>query len=72
MKAKMIKVESSNVVAIGYKDNKLYVDFKTGSYVYYDVPQPVYDEFVKAESKGKYVWSHLRGNYAYERLKDNN
>ena len=72
MKTKMIKVESSNVVAIGYKDNKLYVDFKSGSYVYYDVPQPVYDGLLKAESKGKYMWAHVRDVYSYERLKDKN
>ena len=39
----MIKVESSNVVAVGYKKNDLYVDFKSGSYVYFDVPKEIYD-----------------------------
>ena len=67
---KMIEVISSNVVAIGYEDNKLYVNFKTGSYVYYDVPQKIYDGLVKAESKGKYMWAHVRDVYSYERLKE--
>ena len=69
---KMIEVVSSNVVAIGYEENKLYVNFKTGSYVYYDVPQKIYDGLLKAESKGKYMWAHVRDVYSYERLKDNN
>ena len=36
---KKIKVVSSNVVAVGYENNDLYVDFKSGSYVYKDVPE---------------------------------
>ena len=36
---KMIKVVSSNVVAVGYEKNNLYVDYKSGSYVYYNVPK---------------------------------
>ena len=68
----MVKVESSNVVAIGYKKNNLYVDFKSGSYVYYDVPQKIYDGLLAAESKGKYMWAHVRDVYSYMRLPDKN
>ena len=31
LKLKMIEVESSNIAAIGHKDNKLFVNFKNGS-----------------------------------------
>ena len=64
----MIKVESSNVVAVGYKKNDLYVDFKSGSYVYFDVPKEIYDGLLKAESKGKYMWTKVRDKYDYARL----
>lgn len=64
----MLKVESSNVVAIGYKDNDLYVDYKGGSYVYNKVPKKVYDDLVKAESKGKFMWAEVKGKYDYKRL----
>ena len=65
---KMVKVDSSNVVAVGYKENNMYVDFKNGSYVYYDVPKPVYDGSLKAESKGKYMWAHVRDIYNYKKI----
>ena len=64
----MIKVESSNVVAVGYKKNDLYVDFKSGSYVYFDVPKIIYEGLLKAESKGKYMWAKIRDRYDYARL----
>lgn len=65
----MIKVESSNVVAVGYKTNELYVDFKSGSYIYYDVPKAIYEGLLKAESKGKYMWAKIRDRYDYCKLK---
>ena len=65
-----IKVVSSNVVAIGYEDNKLYVDYKSGSYVYYDVPQNLYTELLAAESKGKFMWAKVKGRYDYSRLEE--
>ena len=68
MDIEMISVNSSNVVAIGYRKNKLYVDYRRGSYVYNNVPKEVYDGLLKAESKGKYMNSEVKGKYIYERL----
>lgn len=65
----MIKVVSSNVVAVGYKGNDLYVDYKSGSYVYKDVPKKVYEGLVNAESKGKYMHANVKGKYEYLRIK---
>lgn len=65
----MIKVVSSNVVAVGYKENDLYVDYKSGSYVYKNVPKKVYDGLVSAESKGKYMHANVKGKYEYLRIK---
>lgn len=64
----MICVNSSNVVAVGYKKNKLYVDYRRGSYVYNNVPKQVYDGLLAAESKGKYMNSEVKGKYLYERI----
>lgn len=63
-----IDVVSSNVVAVGWSNNRLYVDYKRGSYVYKGVPQKVYNELLAAESKGKYMCSNVKGKYNYERL----
>ena len=65
---KMIKVVSSNVVAVGYEKNNLYVDYKSGSYVYYDVPKEIYVGLLAADSKGKYMWAKVKGRYDYDRL----
>ena len=64
----MIKVISSNIVAVGYKDNNLYVSYKNGSYMYANVPQEVYAALLTAESKGKFMWAHIKGKYDYCRL----
>ena len=64
----MISVVSSNVIAVGYKDNKLYVDFASGRYEYDNVPKEIYDNFLTAESKGKYMWKYVRGKYEYRRI----
>ena len=63
-----VKVISSNVVAVGYENNKLYVDYKSGSYVYTDVPEEIYAGLLAAESKGKYMWAKVKGRYDYCRL----
>lgn len=67
---KKIQVVSSNVVAVGYENNDLYVDFKSGSYVYKDVPHEIYDALLVAESKGKFMWAYIRDRYDYVRLED--
>lgn len=64
----MVCVNSSNVVAVGYKDNKLYVDYRRGSYVYKDVPKNVYDNLLKSESKGKFMCAEVKGKYDFEKV----
>ena len=48
--------------------NNLYVDYKSGSYVYYDVPKEIYTGLLAADSKGKYMWAKVKGRYDYDRL----
>lgn len=64
-------VESSNIVAIGYDEDErqLHIQFKSGlEYVYHDVPTEVWQEFLVAPSKGKYLNERIKGVYAYEKV----
>ena len=63
-------VDSSNVEAIGYDPDtqELYVQFiKSGGYVYLDVEEWVFDEFLQAESKGQYLNQNIKGVYNYQK-----
>lgn len=61
-------VNSSNVVAVAYKESNLYVEYRRGEYVYKNVPKKVYDGLLAAESKGKYMSAEVKGKYEYEKL----
>lgn len=64
-------VESSNIEAIGYiqETQELYVQFiKSGVYIYYDVEEWVFQEFLQADSKGKYLNANIKGMYQYGHL----
>lgn len=74
-----VPVESSDVVAIGWEANPaeaevglgtLGVNFlRSGTYMYFDVPQEFFQEFLAAPSKGKFANFVLkRSNYAYEKF----
>lgn len=62
----MWDVNSSNVVAVGWNENNLYVDYKRGSYVYKNVPESTFDHLLSAESKGKFMNTNVKGKYDYE------
>jgi hypothetical protein len=67
----MYDVVSSNVSAFGYDADEmvLYVSFHNGSvYWYAGIDSSLYDSFMMAESKGKFVWAYLRGKYEYGRV----
>ena len=64
-------VDSTNVEAIGYDESRqeLHVRFlESGSYVYFDVSEAVFTEFLQASSKGGYLNTHIKGVYSFERL----
>ena len=66
---KMIKVESSNIEAIGWENKQLNITFNSGStYVYLDVPEKIFDDMLEAESVGKYFHANIRGVYDYDQL----
>ena len=64
-------VDSTNVEAIGYDEarQELHVRFlESGSYVYLEVPEAVFTEFLQAPSKGRYLNSHVKGVYSFAKL----
>ena len=47
----------------------LYLRFQTGEiYRYFTFPAEQYDEFLAADSQGRYFLSHIRNQFPYERL----
>ena len=63
---KMNPVESSNIEGIGYdnKNKHLWVAFKGNKVYRYDlVPRKTFEELTNAESKGRYLNSHIKGQY---------
>ena len=52
---------SSHVDKIGFDGKNLLVNFENGATYSYDVDRTFYEEMANSESKGKYVWNHLRG-----------
>ena len=56
----MFSVDSSNVVAIGYDGNNVKVQFNSGTYVYHNVPENVWNAFQNSSSKGQFVHSTLK------------
>ena len=64
-------VSSSNVAEYGYdfEESVLYVKFLNGYiYWYSEVPPEVWDAFLYAPSKGKFVHYDLKNVYPYGRL----
>jgi hypothetical protein len=64
-------VQSSNVAEIGYDPMTmtLEVAYRNGSvYQYYDVPQVLYEELLRADSIGRFLNSQIKNNFRYARL----
>ncbi len=62
--------ESSNIARFRYEIETftLEVEFKNGNiYQYFDVPEPVYEAFCQADSKGQFLGQNIRGAFRYAR-----
>lgn len=71
MAVELIYVDSSNVEQIGYdeRERELHVVFKSGRhYIYSDVPEEVYGNFIDASSKGAYLNSTIKDSYPFREL----
>ena len=66
----MYPVVSSNLVAVGYdiETHILRIQFHSGLYDYYDVPQVVFEELMNAPSKGSYHAAHIKNTYRYGKI----
>ncbi len=65
-----MKVQSSTISEINYDGKALAVTFNNGrEYVYEGVSKELYEEFAKAESKGKYFHENINYKYNYTRIK---
>lgn len=62
----------SSVIDTTYYDKEnqtLKVVFRSGAvYIYYDVPEDVYVQFMKARSKGTFLNLSIKGSYEFERV----
>jgi hypothetical protein len=66
-----IPVKSESIASIGYEPAKqiLEVEFRSRElYHYYGVPQRVFVQFMKAESKGRYFMRWVREKYRYKKI----
>ena len=65
-----MKVQSSTISEINYDGKLLTITFNNGSeYVYEGVSVKIYEDFSKAESKGKYFHENINYRYNYSRIK---
>lgn len=65
---KMVKVESSNIKEIGWDNDALYVKYSSGVYRYNGVKKEIFEELLKAESKGRFMNEQIKGQYDYKKL----
>ena len=76
---KLIRVKSSNVWAYAFQPNDynkgtMLMQFKGANggpddiYIYYDVPNKLWQKFVAAPSKGHFFWQHIRNVFKYGKL----
>jgi KTSC domain len=66
-----VPVESSVIGEVGYSvsSQTLEVLFRSGAiYLYYFVPQGVYDALLTADSKGTYFNKQIKGVYEHHRI----
>lgn len=65
-------VDSSSIAAVGYDPTtrRLYLRFvgSGNAYLYRDVPPATFAELMRAESKGGFVNTMIKGSYEYRRL----
>jgi hypothetical protein len=61
-----ISVVSSTIEALAYSESSstLYIKFNNGSeYEYYNVPMSVYEDFLNADSKGRFGHANIYKHY---------
>ena len=68
----MKEVKSGNIASVGYNEgtNELHVKFNHSDsvYVYSGVPASVHANFMKSESKGRFLSSSIKGKFEFVKL----
>ncbi len=66
----MTSVSSSNLSAVGYDPatRTLRIQFHSGAYDYYDVPESVYRGLMSASSHGQYHAAYIKNSYRYSKV----
>lgn len=69
---KRTPVKSSQIISIGYdaESRVMDIEFKKSVYRYQRVPRELFEMFMAAESKGRFLHQHVKGSFAYEKLYD--
>ena len=65
------RVRSSNIRSVGYdpEHSVLEVEFHDHDlYHYFDVSADVYEGLMRAPSHGRYLNSHIKGRYRYQKI----
>jgi hypothetical protein len=63
-------VVSSNIASVGWEDDVLEVEFRSGHiYVYQNVPEAEYQAALGASSPGKYIAHEIQGRFEHTRVK---
>ena len=66
---KMINVKSSNIAAVGWDEDHLFIQYNSGNiYMYDGVKKDKYNQLIQAESKGKFVNAYIKPTYPYQKL----
>jgi len=66
-----VPLESKMFTSVTYDPEKkiLYLRFRSGEvYRYFDFPAAAYQEFLDAESRGRFFLAHIRDRFRYERM----
>lgn len=63
-------VGSSNLLSVGYDENSLTleIEFKSGIYQYYDVPQHIYEELINSNSLGSFFHRFIKSEFTCSKV----
>lgn len=61
----MIKVDSSNIVSVGWNSDLLFIEYPVGIYIYKNVSKALFENLLNSKSKGKFVNENIKGRFTY-------
>jgi hypothetical protein len=66
-----VQLQSTSLNAATFQEQSGYLELEFGSgtiYRYRNVPARVYEELLRAESKGRYFNTHIRNRFPYAKI----